>query len=136
MATVGKPFFALSSLLTRAADNAAVPDTSKVCSAEEAVALIPDGVWLTPAGFVGSSCPELLLNALRWERGWRVCAMCVCRCHGAPLGLAGFVPAGDRVAVGACWCHKTILPFSKTCPCQHRSAGSGTRRRAARATWA
>jgi len=49
----------------RAADNAAVPDTSKVCSAEEAVALIPDGVWLTPSGFVGTSCPELLLNALR-----------------------------------------------------------------------
>lgn len=54
----------------RAADNAAVPDTSKVCSAEEAVALIPDGVWLTPAGFVGASCPELLLNALRCAMFW------------------------------------------------------------------
>lgn len=53
----------------RAADNAAVPDASKVCSAEEAVALIPDGVWLTPAGFVGTSCPELLLNALRCGLG-------------------------------------------------------------------
>lgn len=31
----------------RAADNAAVPEASKICSAEEAVALIPDGVWLT-----------------------------------------------------------------------------------------
>ncbi|KAI3425234.1 hypothetical protein D9Q98_009002 [Chlorella vulgaris] len=40
-------------------------DSGKVCSAEEAVALIPDGVWLTPAGFVGTSCPELLLNAVR-----------------------------------------------------------------------
>lgn len=65
MARVGKPLFAVSFLRTRAADNAAVPDTSKVCSAEEAVALIPGGVWLTPAGFVGASCPELLLNALR-----------------------------------------------------------------------
>ena len=66
--------------------------TSKVCTAEEAVQLVPDGVWLTvsrhrrrrppaatrnfrrkilslcnlqAAGFVGTSCPELLLNALR-----------------------------------------------------------------------
>lgn len=31
----------------RAADNAAVPDAGKICSAEEAAALIPDGVWLT-----------------------------------------------------------------------------------------
>jgi hypothetical protein len=49
----------------KAADNTAVPEASKVVSAEEAVALIPDGVWLTPAGFVGTSCPEALLNAVR-----------------------------------------------------------------------
>lgn len=49
----------------RAADNAAVPEASKICSAEEAVALIPDGVWLTIAGFVGTSLPELLLRAVR-----------------------------------------------------------------------
>lgn len=36
----------------RAADNSAVPDASKICSAEEAVALIPDGAWLT-VGYTG-----------------------------------------------------------------------------------
>lgn len=70
----------------RAADNAAVPDTSKVCSAEEAVALIPDGVWLTPSGFVGTSCPELLLNALRCV--WGICS-CFCVVFGIKLAVGG-----------------------------------------------
>ena len=61
----------LASAPCRAADNAAVPDASKLCTAEEAVARIPPGVWLTPAGFVGTSCPELLLNALRCGGGGR-----------------------------------------------------------------
>jgi hypothetical protein len=91
----------LSTTQCKAADNTAVPDASKLCTAEEAAALIPDGVFLTvscelpaipllrccttvvfrmalgeadeccapsamqPSGFVGTSCPELLLNAVR-----------------------------------------------------------------------
>lgn len=39
----------LAALHCRAADNAAVPEASKVCSAEEAVALIPDGEDLSHA---------------------------------------------------------------------------------------
>ncbi|EFN53785.1 hypothetical protein CHLNCDRAFT_36346 [Chlorella variabilis] len=55
----------LAAAWCKAADNTSVQDASKVVSAEEAAALIPDGVWLTPAGFVGTSCPEALLNAVR-----------------------------------------------------------------------
>ena len=37
----------LAAAPARAADNAQVPIVTKVCSAEEAAELIPDGVWLT-----------------------------------------------------------------------------------------
>ena len=89
---------------------------SKICDAETAVELIPDGVWLTvscrppppppaaatrtfrqsfcipfhmqAAGFVGTSCPELLLNALRCCSGAASSGAChACRSK-LPLTLA------------------------------------------------
>lgn len=43
----------------------AVAAASKVVTAAEAAALIPDGMWITVAGYVGAACPELLLRAVR-----------------------------------------------------------------------
>eukprot|EP00887_Chlorella_sp_A99_P000146 scaffold16.g146.t1 len=38
---------------------------AKVISPERAAELVPDGALMTVAGFVGTSCPEVLLNAVR-----------------------------------------------------------------------
>ena len=41
------------------------PDTTQFVTAEEAAKQIPDGATLVLAGFVGCSCPESVLDALR-----------------------------------------------------------------------
>ncbi|PSC74812.1 transferase [Micractinium conductrix] len=67
LSAAAPPPLPLTCAATKAATNAAAAavDDSKLCTAEEAAALIPDGAWLTFAGFVGTGCPELLLNAVR-----------------------------------------------------------------------
>jgi hypothetical protein len=68
----------------------ASPPLRKACSAEEALALVPSGCCITVGGFVGSGCPEHLLNALRqrFDRAQQ------------PRQLALLVPvsSGDRCA--------------------------------------
>jgi hypothetical protein len=60
----------------------------KACSAEEAVALVPSCCCITVGGFVGTGCPEHLLNALRLRFDLTL----------QPRGLAALVPvsSGDR----------------------------------------
>lgn len=62
----------------------------KACTAEQAVATIQSGCGVTVGGFVGSGCPEALLNALRARFD----------ASGTPRGLKLLLPvsSGDRCA--------------------------------------
>lgn len=79
---------------------------SKVLSADEAIALVPSTCCVTIGGFVGSGCPELLLNALR-QRFDRT---------SQPNSLSLLVPvsSGDRCVVIAtgtsCGLHHLQMP--------------------------